>query len=104
LGGIEPALEYFKKSLALNPEGLAGVRVLGQITTNWTNQDRLDDALALLNVAVELHSREPRFLVGQGEIHRRQGRKEKAVEAAQQALALNPDFAPARELLKRLNQ
>lgn len=48
LGGTEPALPYFKKSLALNPDGIAGTRVLSQIVTNWTNQNRLDDALVLL--------------------------------------------------------
>jgi CubicO group peptidase (beta-lactamase class C family) len=104
MGETEPALPYFKKSLALNPEGMAGVRILSQIATNWANQNRLDDALALLNIAVELHPQEPLFRVGQGEIYRRQGQKEKAAEAARQALTLKADFAPATELLKKLNQ
>jgi predicted Zn-dependent protease len=84
-------------------DGAATARPHGRGTSNWTNQNRPDDALALLNVAVELHPREPLFRVGQGEIHRRQGRNEKAAEAAQQALTLQADFAPAKELLKRLN-
>jgi CubicO group peptidase (beta-lactamase class C family) len=104
LGELEPALPYFKKSLALEPNGFASTAILARIASQWVLSDRLDDALMLFQFAAELHPRAAAFPTGVCEVYRRKGDKQKALEACQKALALDPNFAQAKDLLKQLGQ
>jgi tetratricopeptide (TPR) repeat protein len=61
VGSIESPLEYFKKSLALNPSGLASAGLMNRAAREWASQKRIDDAMALLKVAVELHPKSGSF-------------------------------------------
>ncbi|HKX31067.1 MAG TPA: tetratricopeptide repeat protein [Blastocatellia bacterium] len=65
-------------------------------------EGRGHDALALLKAAIELHPGDARFHAALGDVYSRQGLKEQAVAACRKALELDPDFAPARELIKKL--
>jgi tetratricopeptide (TPR) repeat protein len=61
-----------------------------------------DDTLALRNPAIELHPKEARFHTGLCDVYSRKGMKEKATEACKRALEIDPNFASAQELLKKL--
>jgi CubicO group peptidase (beta-lactamase class C family) len=104
-GELEPALPYFKKSLELDAEGFASPQILwGEIGRKWLDAGRVDDTLALINLALELHPKEARFHSGLCEIYWRKGTKDKAAEACRKALEIDPNFAPAQELTKKLAQ
>ncbi|MCI0663871.1 MAG: serine hydrolase [Acidobacteria bacterium] len=103
IGEPEPAIPYFKKSLELQSDGFASPRVLGGIIMrNWLNAGRLDDTLTLINLALELHPKEAQFHGGLCDVYSRKGMKEKAMEACKKALEIDPNFAPATELMKKL--
>src|SRR5262245_56657546 len=105
--GSEPEdpLPYFKKSLELEADGFAGPRILwNEIGRKWLDAGRVDDTLALVNLALELHPKEARCHAGLCEINSRKGMKEKATESCRKALELDPNFAPAQELMKKLVQ
>jgi len=105
IGELEPAMPYFKKSLELQNDGFASPRILGgMIMRNWLNIGRLDDALTLINLALELHPKEAQFHAGLCDVYLRKGMKEKATEACRKALEIDPNFAPAQELMKKLGQ
>lgn len=104
LGELEPALPYFQKSLALEPNGFAGSAILANIAGQWTSAGRLDDALMLFQFAAELHPRAAVFPAGVCEVYRRKGNKERALDSCQKALALDPNFSRAQDLLKQLGQ
>jgi tetratricopeptide (TPR) repeat protein len=101
----EPALPYFKKSLELESDGFASPRILwDEIGRKWLDAGRVDDTLALVNLALELHPKETRFHAGLCEIYWRKGTKDKAAEACRKALEIDPDFPAAQELMKKLDQ
>jgi len=105
--GSEPeeAMPYFKKSLELDANGFASTRILWEeIGRKWLDAGRIDDTLILVNLALELHPKEARFHSGLCEIYWRKGTKDKAAEACRKALEIDPNFAPAQELMKKLAQ
>ncbi|MCI0392056.1 MAG: tetratricopeptide repeat protein, partial [Acidobacteria bacterium] len=105
IGEVGPAMPYFKKSLELQADGFASPRIMGGIIMrNWLNAGRLDDTLALLNLALELHPKEAQYHAGLCEIYSRKGIKDKATEACRKALEIDPNFAAAQELMKKLLQ
>ena len=101
-GAIESPLEYFKKSLALNPEGLASAGLLNRVARDWTGQKRIDDALALLKVAVELHPKSAPLYDALGDVYQQKGQKELARQAYEKAVEADPNFGHAKEMLKKL--
>ena len=102
VGAVESPLEYFKKSLALNPDGLASARTLHQAARDWASQKRVDDALALLKVAVELHPKSAPLYDALGDVHQQKGQKELARQAYEKAVEADPNFEHAKEMLKKL--
>jgi CubicO group peptidase (beta-lactamase class C family)/predicted negative regulator of RcsB-dependent stress response len=102
VGAIESPLEYFKKSLALNPDGLASARTLHQAARDWASQKRIDDATALLKVAVELHPKSAPLHDALGDLYQQKGQKELARKAYEKAVEADPNFEHAREMLKKL--
>jgi tetratricopeptide (TPR) repeat protein len=102
-GEPEEALPYFKKSLELEPDGFAGTRILwNEIGRKWLDTGRVDDTLALINLALVLHPKEAKFHAGLCEVYSRQGMKEKATEACKKALEIDPNSESAQELMKKL--
>jgi tetratricopeptide (TPR) repeat protein len=102
VGDVESPLEYFKKSLALNPDGLASARTLHQAARDWAGQKRVDDALALLKVAVELHPKSAPLYDALGDLYQQKGQKELARQAYEKAVEADQNFEHAREMLKKL--
>jgi CubicO group peptidase (beta-lactamase class C family) len=103
IGAPEEPLPYFKKSLELQADGFASPRFIwDEIVRKWLAAGRVDDTLSILKLAIELHPREARFHAGLCDVYSRKGMKEKATEACKKALEIDPDFASAQELLKKL--
>jgi tetratricopeptide (TPR) repeat protein len=102
VGSIESPLEYFKKSLALNPDGLASAGSLNRAARDWAGQKRVDDALALLKVAVELHPKSAQLNDALGDVYQQKGQKELARKAYEKAVEADPNFEHAIEMLKKL--
>jgi tetratricopeptide (TPR) repeat protein len=104
-GELENPLPYFKKSLVLEPDGIAGPRILWEeIGRKWLDAGRVDDTLILINLALELHPKEARFHAGLCEVYSRKGMKQKAGEACRKALEIDPTSASAKEMMKKLDQ
>jgi len=102
VGAIESPLEYFKKSLALNPDGLASARTLHQAARDWASQKRVDDAMALLKVAVELHPKSAPLYDALGDFYQQKEQKELARQAYEKAVEADSNFEHAKEMLKKL--
>ena len=64
----------------------------------------LDSLVPMLDLAIELHPKEPQFYAGLCEVYLRKEMKEKATEACKKALEIDPNFASAQELMKKLIQ
>lgn len=65
---------------------------------------RFEEAETLYRKAVELAPNNPRALYNLGLVLVRQGRSREAVVWLERALAVNPEFAPARDLHRRATQ
>jgi tetratricopeptide (TPR) repeat protein len=103
-GQDEEALPYFQKSLELNPDGFASAKILNQIANSWVTQgNRLDDAIALLKIALALHAKDANTYTSLGEIYARKEQKEAALENLKKAIELDPSNERAKALLKKLS-
>lgn len=100
----EEALSYLKKSLELRPDGFASNRNgWSDILRKLLEAGKVDDTLSLLNLAIEHHPKEAHFHAGLCYVYSRKDMKEKATEACNKALEIDPNLAPfLRELMKRL--
>jgi tetratricopeptide (TPR) repeat protein len=97
------ALDYFRKSLELDPGGMASAKALNQIARDWLNQSaRVDDAIALLKVAVELHPRGAILYDTLGDVYLKKGEQAQAIKAFQKALEADPGLEHAKEMIKKL--
>lgn len=97
-----------KKAATINPNqnGLASAGGLNNIAYQLAGVGMVDDALAVLNAAIELYPKEANLYDSQGEFLLKKGDKAKALESYKKALDANPNFgnaAGAREILKRLS-
>lgn len=101
-GATGRAMDYFKKSLELNPDGIASARRLSLNARGWAGQKRFDDAIALLKVAVELHPKVAALYDSLGDFYLQKGQKELALQAYQKAVEADPNFEHAKEMLKKL--
>jgi CubicO group peptidase (beta-lactamase class C family) len=99
-GELGQPLDYFKKSFELNPDGLTSA-YLNEIAKGYTDSKRVDDAIALLKVAVELHPKSPVLYDSLGNLYAQKGEKESAILAYQKALEADPAFEHAGEMLKK---
>jgi tetratricopeptide (TPR) repeat protein len=91
-GRIDDALTFLDQALSLDPENAFALGTKGQLCVA---QGRLDEAEELLLRALE-GSPETWVYVELGELYRRQGRFEEALERLEFALGLDPDDAYAR--------
>jgi tetratricopeptide (TPR) repeat protein len=98
-GQYGDAVEYLVRSLAFDPGPAATHYNLG-IALAQTN--RLPEAVEQFQAAARLEPRDPDAQVNLALALAEVGRLPEAVAHCRAALGINPDFAPARELLGRL--
>lgn len=91
----------FRKSLAMNPDGLdANVNLANALA----RQDKAPEAIAAYRKVLEINERMPDIHSNLGVALARQGRMAEAVPHFHRALEIDPDFAPAREILRQLGE
>ena len=96
-----------KKSAMLNPapNAAASPGGLNNIAYQLAAVGMVDDALAILLVAIELYPTEANLYDSVGEFQLKKGDKAKALESYKQALEINPTFgnaAGAKEIVRKL--
>jgi len=96
-----------KKAAALNPapNAIASPGGLNSIAYQIAGVGQLDDAMAILSVAIELYPQDANLYDSLGEFQLKKGDKAKALESYKKALEKNPKFgnaAKAEEIVKKL--
>jgi CubicO group peptidase (beta-lactamase class C family) len=95
-----------KKSLALEANGLATPGGLNNIGYQFAGAGLVDEAIAVLKAAIELHPNEANLYDSLGEFYLKKGEKAKALESYKKALEINPNFRnaeAAKEIVKKLS-
>ncbi len=99
------AEEMLKKSAAINPPGGASAGGLNNFAYQLGAAGMVDEALAVLQMAIRLYPQEANLHDSLGDFQLKQGNKAKALEAYKKALELNPNFpnaTAAKEIVKKL--
>ncbi len=101
------AIAALKKSAALNPNpnGPASAGGLNNVAYQLAGVGMVDDAIAILKVAIQLYPKEANLYDSVGEFQLKKGDKAKALESYKKALEIDPNFgnaAAAREIVKKL--
>ena len=102
-------LASLKKSAALNPSPNAPASAggLNNIAYQLAGVGMVDEAMAILQTAIELYPQEANLYDSLGEFQLKKGDKAKALASYQKALATNPEFANAagaKEIIKKLTE
>ena len=100
------AQESLKKAVAINPQGPASAGGLNNIAYQLAGVGMLEDAMAILRVAIDMYPKEANLYDSLGEFQLRKGEKAKALESYKKALEINPSFPNAenaREIVKKLS-
>jgi tetratricopeptide (TPR) repeat protein len=100
------AVTALKKSAALNPGGAASAGSLNNVAYQLAGVGMVDDAIAILKVAIQLYPKEANLYDSVGEFHLKKGEKALALQSYSKALEINPDFgnaATAKEVVKKLS-
>lgn len=101
------AVVALKKSATLNPSpgGPASAGGLNNIAYQLAGAGMVEEAMAILQTAIEMYPQEANLYDSLGEFQLRKGEKAKALASYQKALATNPEFgnaAAAKEVVKKL--
>ena len=99
------AITALKKSASLNPGGPASAGGLNNVAYQLAGAGKVDEALAILNVAIQLYPKEANLYDSTGEFLLRKGQKAKALASYKKALDINPGYpnaAAAKEVVKKL--
>jgi tetratricopeptide (TPR) repeat protein len=96
-----------KKAAALNPapNAMASPGGLNNIAYQIARVGQLDDAMAIVSVAIQLYPEDANLYDSLGEFQLKKGDKAKALESYKKALEKNPKFgnaANAEEIVKKL--
>jgi CubicO group peptidase (beta-lactamase class C family) len=105
VAATDDARTLLKKSVELNPDGIASAKTLNMIANNWANEGiahRLDKAMSILRIAQEMHPREAVLYDSLGNLHWRKGEKQQAAEQYRKAVEVDPKFEHAQHMLKRI--
>ncbi|HEU4476973.1 MAG TPA: serine hydrolase [Pyrinomonadaceae bacterium] len=102
-------LAALKKSAALNPapNQPASPGGLNNIAYQLAGVGMIDEAMLILQTAIELYPQEANLYDSLGEFQLKKGEKAKALASYQKALATNPEFgnaAVAKEIVKKLTE
>lgn len=98
-----------KKSATLNPSpnGPASAGGLNSIAYQLAGAGMVDEAMAILQTAIEIYPQEANLYDSLGEFQLKKGEKAKALASYQKALATNPEFgnaAGAKEIVRKLTE
>jgi len=102
----DDARAFMKKAYELNREGIASAKILNQIANSWSNEGaahRMDKALDVLKVALELYPKEAALYDTAGNIYLRKGERTQAIEAYKKALEVDPTLEHAQKSLRSLS-
>ncbi len=99
-GQIKPAEGCYRQVLALDPNNADALNLLGVIDLQ---AGRYEDGLKLIKRALRGNAKDPSIFVNLGLAYRRTNNDEKAIEAYESALALNPYFLDALYNLGKLH-
>jgi tetratricopeptide (TPR) repeat protein len=100
------AVAAFKKSSSINPGGPSSAGSLNNVAYQLAGVGKVDHALAVLDVAIQLYPKEANLYDSTGEFLLRKGEKAKALELYKKALEINPDYpnaAAAKEIVTKLS-
>lgn len=102
-------LASLKKSAALNPSPNAPASPggLNQIAYQLAGVGMVDEAMAILQTAIELYPKEANLYDSLGEFQLKKGEKTKALASYRKALETNPDFgnaAAAKVIVQKLTE
>ncbi len=98
-----------KKAAALNPSpgGPASAGGLNNIAYQLAGVGMVDEAMAILQTAIDMYPQEANLHDSLGEFQLKKGDKAKALASYQKALAINPEFGnatAAKEIVKKLTE
>lgn len=98
-----------KKAAALNPSpgGPASAGGLNNIADQLAGVGMVDEAMAILQTAIDMYPQEANLYDSLGEFQLKKGEKAKALASYQKALTLNPEFGnavAAKEIVKKLTE
>ena len=92
------ALKIYKKAIEINPDGRSiRAGTLDQYARGLINYNQLNEAEALLELAIKLYPNEPRFYNRVAEIYLLRGKR-----YFEKALEIDPTYEPARNRLKEI--
>jgi Tfp pilus assembly protein PilF/SAM-dependent methyltransferase len=91
-GRLAPAEGHYRQILAVDPNHVDSLHLLGVIASH---AGRNDAAVDLIGKAIALNDREPAFHSNLGNALQGQGRLDEAAASYRRALALDPDYAKA---------
>jgi tetratricopeptide (TPR) repeat protein len=100
------AVAAFKKSSSLSPGGPSSAGSLNGLAYQLANVGKVDHALAVLQVAIQLYPKEANLYDSTGEFLLRKGEKAKALESYKKALEIDPNFpnaAAAKGIVTKLS-
>ena len=100
------AVTSLKKSAALNPTGTASPGSLNNVAYQLAGVGMVDDAIAILQVAIQLYPKEANLYDSTGEFLLKKGDKAKALESYKKALEINPEYpnaAAAKAVVTKLS-
>ncbi len=102
-GGGAAAATQFRELRAQKPDDYNfAPQQLGTLILRLMQHRKIDDALALLEAAVEAYPEEAGFRARMGEAYATLGDRPRAIAAYEKAQALNPNGTEAKEMLRRL--
>jgi len=93
-----------EEALQANPGGLAAQSSLNTIAYELAARESYDEAIALLQVAIELNPQVANLYDSTGEMYLRKGDHGTAVEWYKKALKVDPDFINAQQMLKQIEE
>lgn len=100
------AIAAFRKSSSISPGGPASAGGLNGIAYQLAGVGKVDHALSVLQVAIQLYPKEANLYDSTGEFLLRKGQKAKALESYKKALEISPDYqnaAAAKEIVTKLS-
>ena len=95
-GQNDKALDFMKKSLAINPRGNASANAINNMAYNLSNIGQPQAGLQLLLVGIKLHPKEANLYDSAGEFFLKLKQTEKGIELYKKALEVNPNYPNAK--------
>lgn len=92
-----------RKAAAMNPNGLAGPGGLNNMAYQIADLGKVEAAMAILQVAVELYPKTANLYDSLGEFYLKKDQKEKAIEFYNKALQIDPNLESAKKALAKIS-